>query len=213
MVLKNMVKSGVFLTTFALLGTVVLALSNQLTLPLIAANERAATLTRLNALISPSEYDNDLLNDQRVIPAVALNSAEPVTVYLARKQNQPVAALFTVTPANGYSGKIRLVVAVLADQSVAGVRILSHKETPGLGDKIDIAKSDWITYFNGKSLENPSLQTWAVRKDGGEFDQFTGATITPRAVVGAVKNTLLWSQQHFSELFIATPEHPLQESK
>ncbi|MDX9989740.1 electron transport complex subunit RsxG [Thiothrix unzii] len=211
--LKSILKPGGFLAAFALLGTVVLASAYNLTLPRIAANERTATLTRLNALVSPSEYDNDLLNDQRVLPAAAFNSAEPVTVYLARKQNQPVAALFTVTPANGYSGKIRLVVAVRADQSVAGVRILSHKETPGLGDKIDVEKSDWITRFNGKSLQNPLLEGWAVRKDGGEFDQFTGATITPRAVVGAVKNTLLWSQQHFNELFIAQPSRITQESK
>ena len=118
-----------------------------------------------------------------------------------RKQNQPVAAIFTATTPDGYSGNIRLVVGINADQTLAGVRVLTHKETPGLGDWIDAEKSDWILSFSGKSLQNPKDTGWAVKKEGGEFDQFTGATITPRAVVVAVKKVLIWSGQHTDILY------------
>lgn len=189
------------LAGFALFGTITLALAFDLTKDQIAANERAATLSRLNALVDHQTYDNDLLADTVTLPAAEFGSATDVTVYRARQQGAPVAALFTVTAPDGYSGHIRLVVGINADQTLAGVRVLSHKETPGLGDKIDVARNDWILGFNGKSLQNPTDTGWAVRKDGGEFDQFTGATITPRAVVKAVKQTLDWSQQHFTTLF------------
>ncbi|UOG91449.1 MAG: electron transport complex subunit RsxG [Candidatus Thiothrix sulfatifontis] len=198
---KLLEQPGIILAGFALFGTVALALAFDFTKDQIAANERSATLSRLNALVDHQTYDNDLLADTLELPAAALGSADVVTVYRARKQGTPVAALFTVTAPDGYSGRIRLIVGVNADQTLAGVRVLDHKETPGLGDKIDVEKSDWILRFNGKSLQNPTHTGWAVRKDGGEFDQFTGATITPRAVVNAVKNTLDWSQQHFNTLF------------
>jgi Na+-translocating ferredoxin:NAD+ oxidoreductase subunit G len=198
---KLLEQPGAILAGFALFGTITLALAFDLTKDQIAANEREATLSRLNALVDHQTYDNDLLADQVILPAAEFGSADEVTVYRARKQGVPVAALFTVTAPDGYSGRIRLIVGVNANQTLAGVRVLGHKETPGLGDKIDAEKSDWILGFNGKSLQNPALTGWAVRKDGGEFDQFTGATITPRAVVKAVKNTLTWSQQHFTTLF------------
>ena len=158
-------------------------------------------MSRLNALVDHQTYNNDLLADTVELPAAEFGSADKVTVYRARQQGVPVAALFTVTAPDGYSGRIRLIIGINADQTLAGVRVLGHKETPGLGDKIEVERSDWILGFNGKSLQNPTDTGWAVRKDGGEFDQFTGATITPRAIVKAVKNTLAWSQQHFSTLF------------
>jgi electron transport complex protein RnfG len=198
---KLLEQPGAILAGFALFGTIALALAFDLTKDQIAVNERAATLNRLNALVDHRTYDNDLLADQVVLPAAEFGSADEVTVYRARQQGVPVAALFTVTAPDGYSGRIRLIVGVNADQTLAGVRVLSHKETPGLGDKIEVEKGNWILGFNGKSLQNPADAGWAVRKDGGEFDQFTGATITPRAVVKAVKNTLTWSQQHFATLF------------
>lgn len=198
---KAISKPGLALAGFALLGTLLLAVAYDLTRPLIEANERETTLKRLNALVDAHSYDNDLLTDQVTLPADAFNSAESVSVYRARKQGVPVAALFTVTAPDGYNGKIRMVVAVRADQTLAGVRILAHKETPGLGDKIEVEKDNWILGFASKSLQNPPPDAWAVRKDGGEFDQFSGATITPRAVVKTVKSTLLWSQQNFTKLF------------
>lgn len=211
--LQEILKPGLFLAGFALLGTLALALIYGLTLPQVQANERATTLKQLNALVSAQEYDNDLLADPLTLPAADFGSAEAVTVYRASKQGNPVAGLFIVSAPDGYSGSIRMVVGVRADQSLAGVRVLAHKETPGLGDKIDAGKNDWVLGFNGKSLQNPALTGWAVRKDGGEFDQFTGATITPRAVVGAVKRTLLWSQQHFATLFSPTAAPAPQEAK
>ena len=100
----------------------------------------------------------------------------------------------------GYSGPINLLVAVNVDGTLSGVRVVSHKETPGLGDKIETNKDDWILGFVGKSLSNPSEALWKVRKDGGEFDQFTGATITPRAVVNAVREVLKYQQAQTSQV-------------
>ncbi|WMP17849.1 electron transport complex subunit RsxG [Thiothrix lacustris] len=199
--LKDILQPGALLAGFALLGTLALASVYNLTLPKVEANERASTLKQLNVLVPASSYNNDLLANTLTLPAAAFGSAEDVVVYRASKQGVPVAALFIVTAPDGYSGKIRMVVGINADQTLAGVRVLSQKETPGLGDKIDANKDDWILGFANKSLQNPTSAGWAVRKDGGEFDQFTGATITPRAVVKAVKRTLEWSQQHFASLF------------
>src|SRR5690606_4959952 len=119
-----------------------------------------------------------------------LGTTQPVTVYRAFRGGEPVAALFNSVAPDGYSGEIRLLVGVRVDGSLSGVRVLSHKETPGLGDPIEVRHSDWITRFSGLSLENPPFERWKVRRDGGDFDQFTGATITPRAVVKATRNTL-----------------------
>lgn len=208
--LKEIMQPAMFLAGFALLGTVALASIYDLTLPRVKENERLSTLEKLNELVDKQRYDNDLLGSKLELPADAFGSSEQVTVYRATKQGAPVAALFTVAAPDGYSGSIRMVVGVNADQTLAGVRVLAHKETPGLGDRIETSKSDWITHFSGKSLQNPALTAWAVKKDGGAFDQFTGATITPRAVVGEVKRTLLWSQQNFATLF-TQPFTPAQQ--
>jgi electron transport complex protein RnfG len=117
---------------------------------------------------------------------------------------QPVAAIFTSVAPDGYSGNIKLLVGILHNGVLAGVRVISHKETPGLGDAIEADRSNWILSFNEKSLQNPPLKQWGVKKDGGFFDSFTGATITPRAVVNAVKNTLLYFQENREMIFSAT---------
>ncbi len=199
--LREIAKPAVLLTAFALVGTLILAGIHAATTERIANNERQALLNELNALVSPEHYDNDPLHDQISLPAASLNSAAPITVYRARQQGQPVAALFVTTTPEGYSGNIKLLIAVNADQTLAGVRALNHKETPGLGDRIEVEKSDWILQFQAKSLDNPAPEQWAVRKDGGAFDQFTGATITPRAVVSMIKRVLLWSDAHWAALF------------
>ena len=134
----------------------------------------------------------------------ALGTQQAVPVYRAFRNGEPVAALLTPVAPNGYSGEIRLLVGIYADGRVAGVRVLGHKETPGLGDAIEIERSDWITSFAGRSLGNPPLEDWKVKRDGGVFDQFTGATITPRAVVQAVRKTLLYFERHRDELFQKT---------
>jgi electron transport complex protein RnfG len=206
---NNISQAALLLAGFALIGAVSLSGIYTLTKPKIIENERLTTLTRLNAIVPPERYDNDPVSDQIQLKGADFGSSETVTVYRARKQRQSVAAIFQVAAPEGYSGNIRLLVGVNNDQSLAGVRVITHKETPGLGDKIEVEKSAWITQFAGKSLMNPSESQWAVKKDGGEFDQFSGATITPRAVVNQTKRVLSWSQSHLAEAFNA----PIQESK
>lgn len=208
-IFKNMVRPALLLAGFALGGAVALSFIFGLTKPKIEENERLATLERLNALVQPQRYDNDPVADSIKLPAQDFGSSTPVTVYRARKLDQPVAALFETTAPDGYSGNIRLLVAVNQDQTLAGVRVITHKETPGLGDKIETGKDDWITRFTGKAIGSPPLEGWAVRKDGGEFDQFSGATITPRAVVNATKRVLLWAQNNLPSAFA----NPATETK
>ena len=116
--------------------------------------------------------------------------------------------LVSGTHPSGYSGDINLLSAVYRDGTIAGVRVTKHEETPGLGDKVEVKKSDWITTFNTKTVQSESDDRWAVKKDGGQFDQFTGATITPRAVVGSVKNAVLYAQDNFDALFTAANACP-----
>jgi electron transport complex protein RnfG len=130
-----------------------------------------------------------------------LHLEKPEIAYRARLNQQAVAVIFPVIAPNGYSGKIKLLVAINPQGSLLGVRVLSHKETAGLGDAIEKNKSDWIDSFNHRSLINTPERAWQVKRDGGDFDQFTGATITPRAVVKAVHNSLLYYQQHKHLLF------------
>jgi electron transport complex protein RnfG len=203
--IKNITKPALLLAGFALLGAASLSFIFTLTKPKIEENNQLATLARLNALVPAQRYDNAPAKDTMILPAVEFGSSKPVTVYRARLQGQPVAALFETTAPDGYSGDIRLLVAVNRDLSLAGVRVIAHKETPGLGDKVDAEKNDWITHFSGKAIGSPPLEGWAVRKDGGEFDQFSGATITPRAVVNATRRVLLWAQSHFTDAFTPMP--------
>lgn len=211
MILRYMITTGMILGTFAIVGTGLVAVTNSGTQERIAEAKRQALAETLHALIPPERHDNDLATDIIDITAPEfLGSKKPVKVYRARKTGLPVAALFTTIAPDGYSGVIKLLVAVNADGSIAGVRVLAHRETPGLGDFIEESKSDWIMGFNGKSLFNPVEKNWKVRKDGGAFDHTTGATITPRAIVKAVYNTLSYYRQHQAEIFNApaatTPE-------
>lgn len=204
--LREMIKPALYLLAFALTGTLILALIHGATAGQIRENERLELLRQVNLLVAPERYNNDPLSDRVALAADTMNSAEPVTVYRARHDDQPVAAIYITTSPNGYNGKIRLVAGINADQTLAGVRVVSHQETPGLGDRIDAAKDDWILQFAGQSLQNPPLNDWAVKKDGGQFDQFTGATITARAVVSAVRATLLWSQENQTRLYTLPAE-------
>ena len=202
--IKKTVLSGFLLALFALIGTGLVATTHELTHKRIADNEKAALLRSLNSLIKTSEYDNDLFNDTIEISGKPfLGTNKPVVIYRARKKGVPVAVLFTVIAPDGYGGPIKLLVGIYENGTMIGARVLSHSETPGLGDAIDEKRSPWIFGFSGRSLSNPTRQGWQVKKDGGIFDQFTGATITPRAVVKAVhhavqffakEKTLLFSQ-------------------
>lgn len=201
--LQQLMKPTLMLGAFALVGVVLLGIVNLKTQGRIAANEREALMNRLHEVVDEGSYDNDLLNDKIVLPGSAFNSELPVTVYRARKGDVPSAAVFVTSTSRGYAGTIQLVVGVRMDGSVGGVRVVRHNETPGLGDKMEIRKTSWIRGFNDTSLDQPPLSQWAVKKDGGYFDQFTGATITPRAIVQAVRDVLLWTreEQHLIVLF------------
>ncbi len=199
---KNMLKTATMLTLFAVLGGGLVTVSFQMTREQIQANERLSLLRNLNEVMSHDRYDNDLFSDVREMTHEALlGTAEPVIIYRARKQGQPVGAIFTSVASDGYSGSIHLLIGVHSDGTLAGVRVVSHQETPGLGDIIDLRKSKWILGFQGRSLNNPNESSWKVRRDGGVFDHLTGATVTPRAVVKAVKNTLVFYQNHREEVF------------
>ncbi|MEZ5541629.1 MAG: electron transport complex subunit RsxG [Pseudomonadota bacterium] len=194
--------TAAILLLFAVLGTALVVATYQGTREQIAANERATLLRKLNQLVAPDSYDNSLLDDSFELPAGAL-ADRPLRVYRARLQGRPVAMVMNTIAPDGYSGSIYLLVGIGFDGRVVGVRVVAHHETPGLGDGIDEERSDWILSFNGRSLDDPPSGRWAVRKDGGVFDQFTGATITPRAVVEAVHAALLYFRAHRDELFAA----------
>lgn len=201
-VLRYMRRGGGVLGGFALLSVTLVAVTWYGTRPHIVAAEQAALETQLNALVPAVRYDNRPTEDTvRLADPAAFGTGEPVTVYRARRGGEPVAALATVVATEGYAGPIRLLIGVWADGRIAGVRVLAHKETPGLGDRIDIERSDWIRGFDGRSLADPAAAQWRVKKDGGVFDQFTGATITPRAVVKAVHGFLDYAQAHHAELY------------
>lgn len=199
---RNMLTGGLLLAAFAVVGVALVALTWRETAPQIAKNERHVLTSTLNDVLPPEAHDNDLLDDAITVQAPErLGTIAPVTVYRAYKNDQPAGALFTTVAPDGYSGEIRLLIGVSADGVVTGVRVLAHKETPGLGDYIEIERSDWITDFTLTSLDHPPLEDWDVKRYGGTFDQFTGATITPRAVVRAVKNTLIYFREYRDEIF------------
>ncbi|MGB5328185.1 MAG: electron transport complex subunit RsxG [Gammaproteobacteria bacterium] len=199
---RQILLSGVFLSLFAVVGTTLVALTEYTTSEAIVENERQLLLRNLYALLPRDKLDNDIAADILELPAsTLLGTDDASTVYRARLDGEPVAAIFNSVAPDGYNGKIHLLVGVYIDGRLAGVRVVKHAETPGLGDAVEIRKSPWINDFAGKSLDNPTPERWRVKRDGGDFDQFTGATITPRAVVAAVRNTLLYYQQNADMIF------------
>ena len=199
---RQILISGVFLWLFAVAGTTLVALTEYSTSAAIAENERRVLLRNLHALLPRDRLDNDIATDTvEIPPSLLLGTDTEMPAYLARRKGEPVAVVFNSIAPNGYNGRIHLLVGVYVDGSIAGVRVIKHSETPGLGDAVVVRKSRWIKGFDGKSLHDPTARGWAVKRDGGEFDQFTGATITPRAVVAAVHNTLLYYQQNADMIF------------
>lgn len=188
---------------FAFVGTAMVSITEDQSHQRIIDNERKALLRILFELIEPERFDNELTEDIITLPpSPLLGNAKPEVAYRARKQNKDIAIIFNSTALNGYNGEIKLLVAINIDGTLAGVRAVKHQETPGLGDPIDIKKSNWITQFKSKSLSNPASESqWSVKKDGGAFDQLTGATITPRAIVSAVYHTLKYYEEHKDTLF------------
>lgn len=199
---RQIIITTIILLLFAVIGTSMVAYTFEQTRDQIAANERATLLRKLHRLIPADRHDNVLLEDSVTARDEALlGSEEPVMVYRARNDGEPVALVIATVAPDGYSGSIRLLIGINVDGTLSGVRVVTHRETPGLGDAIDENRSDWIHIFDGKSLQAPAPDRWAVKKDGGDFDQLTGATITPRAVVKAARNALLYYQDHQEALF------------
>jgi electron transport complex protein RnfG len=177
----------------------------------IEANERARVVARLNSVLDPALRGRDLTTTRLGITSPELlGSDAPVDVFVIGEAGQPVAVLFASVAPHGYNAAINMLIGVSPAGAITGVRAVRHRETSGLGDAIDAAKSDWIEQFVGKSLTSPDAPLWAVEQDDGEFDSITGATVTSRAVVAAAKNALLYFEQHRSELYAAAAAAPAE---
>ncbi|MBE9561254.1 MAG: electron transport complex subunit RsxG [Proteobacteria bacterium] len=196
----QILKTASILTVFAVLGGGLVAFSYQATVEQIKTNEREALLRTLTVLVPTSTYDNDLFSDIKKMPS-ELGIDNSLTIHRARKSGQPIAAILTPSATDGYNGRINMLIAINYAGTLIGVRVVSHQETPGLGDKVDRRRSEWILGFNGRSLLDPADSGWKVKRDGGVFDQFTGATITPRAVVRTVHKTLQFYWKYREKIF------------
>ena len=189
------------LAGFALLASILLGVTNCSTQDTIQQRLDEDLKKSLQEVVPVTLYDNDLLQDTLTIPSADYNiGANETTVYLAKKSGKVTAVCFKFIAPDGYSGAINMIIGIDRDGNILGVRVLSHKETPGLGDKIEVAKSTWILSFIGRSLDNLTPAQWAVKKDGGVFDQFAGATITPRKSVQATYRSLQWFKAHQAQL-------------
>ncbi|SOB75936.1 electron transport complex protein RnfG [Marinobacter sp. LV10R510-11A] len=190
-------RSAIGLGMFAVITGGTIAITQALTEDRITEQAARAEAKALFEIIPESAHNNDLLKDTVVLPAsnrLAIDG--PVTAWIARQDGQPVGMIMPAVAPDGYSGTIKLLVGIDLKGTVLGVRVISHRETPGLGDRIETRKSDWVKDFEGRSLGNPAPREWNVKKNGGAFDQFTGATITPRAVVKAVQKTLIYFRKN-----------------
>lgn len=209
---KKVIITAAILMLFAAIGAALVGLTFDTTKEQIRLNEKLTLLKKLNTLLPQSIYDNDMLNDTIILkPDYLLGTNSESTAYIARKQNKPVAIVLSAVAPNGYNGPINLLVGIKYDGTLAGTRVVKHRETPGLGDVIEKNKSDWILGFENKSLTNPNSKKWKVKRDGGDFDQFTGATITPRAVVKAIHSALIYFKKHKTTLFAMNNVKPQLE--
>jgi electron transport complex protein RnfG len=212
--LTSIRKNAVGLCLFAIVTAGSIGIAQVATKESIEKNIQIAQAKALHEIVPQNDYDNDLLNDTISLSSNDENEdihtrwnvrllgpiAEDAVAYIARKDGKAHTIILPISAPDGYTTKIDMIVGIKIDGSLAGVRVINHKETPGLGDKIEAKKNPWILQFPDLSLLNPELKSWAVKKDGGEFDQFTGATITPRAVVRSVRLALQFFQQHGKEL-------------
>lgn len=211
--LASIRRNALGLGLFALVTAGAIAVAQVTTAERIEHNIRMAQARALNELVPVGTYDNDLLEDtlpvdKRFNQQLLGPLSEKDRIYLARQQGVVTTVILPVVAPDGYTTEIRLLVGIHADGTLAGVRVTEHRETPGLGDNIELKKSDWVLAFTGKSLQNPGEERWAVKKDGGDFDQFTGATITPRAVVKAVKLAQKFFAQHKDQLLASRLVEP-----
>jgi len=201
-------KSGVTLAIIAAICTSLVALTWQFTAERIETNQRAWLERSLQPALAGLFFDSPVTESRVIIrPPHDLPGSEAIIVYRIYAGEDAVAALFVVSASDGYAGPIRLLIGVAIDGTVTGVRVLEHRETPGMGDKIEITKSDWVLQFDGHSLRDPEPGQWAILGDGGEFDQLTGASVTPRAIIKAIKETLTYFDAHRAAIFAAPAEN------
>lgn len=204
--MKNITKrSATILGFVALICIGISMIIYQLTKSQIANQIAMQQQTLLHEVVPHDMYTNDLLKscyipNQKKYPLIS-------QLYVAKKDGKITAYVMQAIAPNGYSGNIIILVATTPAGEVLGVRVVQQNETPGLGDKIELAISDWVLSFKNKIVDHKDLKMWAVKKDGGTFDQFSGATITPRAVVGSVKNSVLTAIQDFSNVDVETWPH------
>lgn len=197
-----MIRIALLLGLFSVIGIGTVAVTEHFTREKITANERTTLRRSIEAVLPATSYNSSILEDTiQVTDPALLGTKDPVLVYRARQDGRPVAVILTPIAPDGYSGAIKLLVGIRYNGNLTGVRVISHQETPGLGDKIEEEKSAWILDFSGRSLSNPVQSKWKVKQDGGAFDQFTGATITPRTIVKAVRNSLQYFEDHRDALF------------
>jgi len=199
---KATVRTATNLLFFTVIGTAILAFTYSVTHELIAQSEDKAKLKLINQVVPATLYDNDLIKDAINLPAsTQLGTEQDTIAYRGRLHGQPSVVVLEAIAPDGYSGKISMIIAINYAGAITGVRVVTHKETPGLGDYIDIAKNAWISLFNGTSHANIQEDGWQVKKDGGQFDYMAGATITPRAVVKAVHKALHYFEENRDKLF------------
>ncbi|NOI94735.1 MULTISPECIES: electron transport complex subunit RsxG [Vibrio] len=197
-------KNGLVLAIFACASTGLVAVTHYLTKDQIKQQEQAQLLSVLNQVIPHDLHDNELFSSCTLVQAEELGTEQAMPAYIAKINGEPSAIAIEAIAPDGYNGAIKVIVGMKIDGTILGTRVLSHQETPGLGDKIDLRVSDWILSFAGKQVTDSNLDRWKVRKDGGDFDQFTGATITPRAVVKSVKQTVQYVNQN-NQALLAQP--------
>lgn len=200
----SVLKSSVTLAVIAAFCTALVAATYQSTAARIVANEQAMLEQSLQPALGGTFYDSGIAESKLVLqPPHDLPGSGAAIIYRVFARADPAAALFVVSARDGFSGAIRLLIGVNVDGVVTGVRVLEHRETPGLGDKIESSRTDWILQFDGRSLREPGVARWAIQSDGGEFDQLTGASVTPRAVIKAIRDTLLYFDANRDEIFSA----------
>lgn len=197
-------KSGVTLAVIAAFCTALVAFTHSQTAERIGANEKAWIERSLQPALAGLFFDSAVTESKIVIPAPHdLPGTDDAIIYRVYAAEQPVAALFVVSARDGYAGPIRFLAGVSMDGTVTGVRVIEHRETPGLGDRIELTKSDWVLQFDGTSLRSPDAANWSIKGDSGSFDQLTGASVTPRAIVKAVKQTLVYFEENRDAIFAA----------
>lgn len=204
-IFKHTFKTTITMIAFAFVGTAMLAFVFGITRAPIEASEKEARLALFKQILPENTYDNDLLQETvQIAPSKLLGSHLPTEANIAKLNNKTAGVILEAVAHDGYSGDIKLLIAIRADGSISGVRVLAHKETPGLGDYIDISRGNWIKLFNDESVNKTPVAAWQVKKDDGKFDYMVGATITPRAVIKAVLKALQFFEANKETLFAIT---------